>query len=91
MRKRHTDKNKKTTLANKKHAATHMDTHIYKNYMSLSLYIYIYVCTHIEIYQKHIYWEDEEKIPSMQGKDFQEGKSRSLHRATSPVSVCTST
>lgn len=78
--------------ANRRQAATRGHTHIYiyKHYMSAFLWIYTYMYTHTNISQTYILGRWRENFQQA-GKDSRGEKSRSLHRDTSPICVCSST
>lgn len=59
----------------------HTHIYIYKHYTSVFLCRYTYMYTHTQIYHKHIYWEDEEKISSRQART-PEGENQEVYTET---------
>lgn len=76
---RKTQKQKKGKQETGSYTRGHTHTYINKHCMSLSLYIHI--CTHTEIYHKHRYWEDEEKISRRQVRTSK-GKNEEVYTET---------
>lgn len=56
-------------------------THTYTNTICLPFSGYIHICTHTQIYHRHIYWEDEEKTSSRQART-PEGKNQEVYTET---------